>query len=47
MDFDLVTWLYAEGDFLLFLCRVIVLVFSLQFVTGFAWIIRGGVKSCS
>lgn len=43
---DLISWFYADGDFLMFLCRVLVTIFSLEFVTGLAWIIRGGMDSC-
>lgn len=44
---DIITWLYADGDFLLFLCRNIMLIFALQFVTGIAYIIRGGYNGVS
>lgn len=42
-----VNYIYGEGDFLMFLCRILVFVFALQFVTGLAYIIRGGVNGCS
>ena len=48
VDLDsLILWLYADGDFLMFLCRMVMLVFSLQFVTGIAYIIRGGYNGVS
>lgn len=43
---EIVSWFYVEGDFLLTLCRIIVFVFVLQFVTGLAYILRGGVNGC-
>ena len=43
----LITWIYADGDFILFLCRMIMMVLSLQFVTGIAYIIRGGYNGVS
>lgn len=43
---EIIVWLYGEGDFLLFLCRSMGLVFALQFVTGLAYILRGGVNGC-
>ena len=43
---DLINWLYANGDYLMFLCRMLILLFALEFVTGLAWIIRGGMDSC-
>lgn len=42
-----VSYIYGEGDFLMILCRILVFVFALQFVTGIAYIIRGGVNGCS
>lgn len=42
-----VNYIYGEGDFLMILCRILVFVFALQFVTGLAYIIRGGVNGCS
>ena len=43
---DLINWIYADGDYLMFLCRMLFMLFSLEFVTGLAWIIRGGMDSC-
>lgn len=43
----LIDWLCADGDFMLFLCRMIMMIFSLQFVTGIAYIIRGGYNGVS
>ena len=42
-----ILWIYGDGDFLMILCRICVFVFALQFVTGLAYIIRGGVNGCS
>ena len=44
---EIIMWLYAEGDFLMFLCRTIGFVFALQFVTGIVYVIRGGYNGIS
>jgi|GEM_PF-1231007 hypothetical protein len=44
---DLIMWLYSDGDFLLFLCRMFMLIFALQFVTGITYVIRGGYNGIS
>lgn len=43
---DLINWMYSDGDFLMFLCRMLILLFALEFVTGLAYILRGAVDSC-
>lgn len=43
---DFVQYFYADGDFLMFLVRVITVLFCLEFVTGLAYILRGGVHAC-
>lgn len=43
---DMIVWFYAEGDFLMFLCRMLTFLFCLQFVTGLAYVLRGGVNGC-
>lgn len=44
---SLVALLYGDGDFLMVICRICVFVFSLQFITGLAYVLRGGVNGCS
>lgn len=45
-DIILVEWLYADGDFLLFLCRATVFLFSLNVFALIMYIIKGAVRSC-
>lgn len=45
-DNDIVLWLYADGDILLFTARILFMIFALQFITGMAWILRGGADVC-
>lgn len=41
MSNDLLTWLIGNGDVLVMLVRMMFFVFSLQFITGICWILRG------
>lgn len=45
-DTAIVQWLLADGDFMLFLVRMLVMIFGLQFVTGMTYILTGVRNSC-